>query len=291
MLTQISPLRPDRLVLAGAAVLLLLNLSEGAWAASPTSSKLLSKMRNIELCNGSDRSSPEPQIRGCTALINDEKETTLVKAVAYNNRGGAYVAQGNYDPAIDDYGQAINLNSNFARPFNNRGFAYLKKGDYDRALKDFDQAIKLSPDYTRAFTNQAETYLQRRDYQSALRDYDNAIRIQPELVPGLNGRCWTRAIMGELQSALADCNKALGIRPNDAATLDSRGLVYLKLGQFDSAINDYSEALRAEPTMATALYGLARIKKGDSAGGNADLAAAAKLEKKIAENFAQYGVK
>jgi tetratricopeptide (TPR) repeat protein len=75
--------------------------------------------------------------------------------------------------------------------------------------------------------------------------------------------------------------------------LDSRGLVYLKLGQFDSAINDYSEALRAEPTMATALYGrgLARIKKGDSAGGNADLAAAAKLEKKIAENFSQYGVR
>src|SRR5262245_54416750 len=70
MLTQISPLHLDRLVLVGAAVLLLLNLSEGVWAA-PTSSKLVSKMRNIELCNGSDRSSPEPQIRGCTALIND----------------------------------------------------------------------------------------------------------------------------------------------------------------------------------------------------------------------------
>jgi hypothetical protein len=45
--------------------------------------------------------------------------------------------------------------------------------------------------------------------------------------------------------------------------------------------------------MATALYGrgLARIKKGDATGGNADLAAAAKLEKKIAENFSNYGVR
>ena len=186
-------------------MLFLLNLSAGASAASPTSSKLISKMKNIELCNGSDRSSPEPQIRGCTALINDQNETTLVRAVAHNNRGDAYVAQGNFAAAINDYDQAISLNPDFARPFNNRGFAYLKKGDSDRALKDFDQAIKLKPDYGRAFANRAEAYQLRHDYQSAARDYDAAIRLHPEVGAVWNGRCWTRAILGELQSALADC--------------------------------------------------------------------------------------
>ena len=64
------------------------------------------------------------------------------------------------------------------------------------------------------------------------------------------------------------------------------------MGQFDSAIQDYSSALRIEPKLASALYGrgLARLKKGDAAGGKADLAAAAKLERKIAENFSQYGI-
>ena len=166
-------------------------------------------MKNIELCNGSDRSSPEPQIRGCTALINDENETTLVRSVAHNNRGDAYVAQGNFDAAINDYDQAISLNPDFARPFNNRGFAYLKKGDYDRALKDFDQAIKLKSDYGRAFANRAEVHQLRHDYQSAVRDYDTRNPVQPEMGAVWNGRCWTRAIMGELQPALADCNKAL----------------------------------------------------------------------------------
>ena len=83
---------------------------------------------------------------------------TLVRAVAHNNRGDAYVAQGNFEAAINDYDQAISLNPDFARPFNNRGFAYLKKGESDRALKDFDQAIKLKPDYGRAFANRAEAY-------------------------------------------------------------------------------------------------------------------------------------
>jgi tetratricopeptide (TPR) repeat protein len=186
MPTQISPLRPDRLVLAGAAVLFLLNLSVDA-SSAPQSSRLLSKMKNIELCNGSDRSSPEPQIRGCTALINSENETTLIRSVAHNNRGDAYVAQGNFDAAINDYNQAINLNPDFARSFNNRGFAYLKKGNYEQALKDFDQAIKLKSDYGKAFANRAEVHQQRHDYQSAVRDYDSAIRVQPELVAGWNG--------------------------------------------------------------------------------------------------------
>ena len=192
-------------------MLFLLNLSVDA-SSAPQSSRLISKMKNIELCNGSDRSSPEPQIRGCTALINDENETTLVRAVAHNNRGDAYVAQGNFDAAINDYDQAINLNPDFARPFNNRGFAYLKKGDYDRALKDFDQAIKLKSDYGRAFANRAEAYQLRHDYQSAARDYDSSDPAPSRYGRGAGmGVAGRRAILGELQPALADCNKALSL--------------------------------------------------------------------------------
>jgi tetratricopeptide (TPR) repeat protein len=69
-------------------------------------------------------------------------------------------------------------------------------------------------------------------------------------------------------------------------------LTYLKMGQFDSAISDYNAALRIVPKMASALYGrgLARLKKGDATGGNADLASAVKLEKTVADEFSRYGV-
>ena len=76
-------------------------------------------------------------------------------------------------------------------------------------------------------------------------------------------------------------------------TFDFRGLIYLKLGQLDFAIQDYNSALRIEPKMASALFGrgLARIKKGDTAGGNADVEAAKKLETKVADDFSSYGVR
>jgi tetratricopeptide (TPR) repeat protein len=94
-----------------------------------------------------------------------------------------------------------------------------------------------------------------------------------------------------LQAALSDCNEALRLKP-DSATLDSRGLTYLKMGQWDSAIDDYSSALRLDPKLASSLYGrgLAKLKKGDTAGGNADIAAAEAIEANVVEDFARYGV-
>ena len=83
------------------------------------------------------------------------------------------------------------------------------------------------------------------------------------------------------------------LRPNDADTIDSRGFVYFKLARFDNAITDYDAALRVNARSASSLYvrGFAKQKKGDSAGGDADIAAAKAIDEKIVERFASYGVK
>ncbi len=64
------------------------------------------------------------------------------------------------------------------------------------------------------------------------------------------------------------------------------------MGEWDSAIDDYSSALQLDPTLASSLYGrgLAKLKKGDITGGNADVAAATRIDSKIVEDFAHYGV-
>jgi tetratricopeptide (TPR) repeat protein len=82
------------------------------------------------------------------------------------------------------------------------------------------------------------------------------------------------------------------LAPNVAATFDSRGLIYLKMGQWDSAIDDYSSALGVDPRLASSLYGrgLARLNKGDTSDGNADIAEAKAIEANIVQDFARYGV-
>ena len=139
-----------------APVLILLLLGLPAAAQNP---KLKDNyLKNIELCNGLDRTSLEARINGCTALVDAGHGTTAL-AIAYNNRGNAYTAKGDYDRAIQDFDQSIKLNRTYTKPFNNRGVAYLRKGEYDLAIKAFDEAIKLSPNYGGAFANRAGAYL------------------------------------------------------------------------------------------------------------------------------------
>ena len=105
--------------------------------------------------------------------------------------------------------------------------------------------------------------------------------------------CWTRAVADQLHPALADCNESLRLDPKDAATLNSRGFTCLKLGRFDAAIAEYDAALRIFPEYTLSLFGrgVARRKKGDLAGGNADIAAAKAIQSDIAEELAVFGLK
>src|SRR5215467_9716061 len=107
---------PRRHLMCGAAVVFLLSLSATATlAASAAEERIAARLKNIELCNGTDRSSPEPQIRGCTALIETPRETKLILAIAHNNRGDAYVTKREYDRAIQDYDLSIQLNPTFSK--------------------------------------------------------------------------------------------------------------------------------------------------------------------------------
>src|SRR5690348_2749181 len=257
-----------------------------------TSAPAQDVLSNVELCNGRDRSSPEPQIRGCSELIKTNGDNVLILSLAYNNRGNAYTTQGQYDLAMEDYNKAINLNPGFAKPLNNRGVVHKKKGEFDLAMKDFDAAINLDSNYADPFLNRAQLRENQGDLAGALKDFDEAIRAQPD-TPGVwNERCWARAISGDLQSALTDCNEAIRREPNVATDLDSRGFVYLKSNQWDLAVADFDAALRLDPGLASALYGrgVAKSRKGDVAGSKSDLAAARAIKQDIEAEYAHYGV-
>jgi len=140
-----------------------------------------------------------------------------------------------------------------------RGIALRRLGHPDRALQAYGEAIRLKPSYSQAF----------------------------------NSRCYLYAITNRLQEALKDCNEALRLDPNSQYAYDSRAFAYLKLGMLDAAIADYNVALRLEPGRPYSLFGrgIARQRKGDKAGGGADMAAAKAKTPGIAEEFAQYGVR
>ena len=74
-------------------------------------------------------------------------------AQTYNAKGLECATRDDYECALTNYNQAIQLKPDWAEPYDNRGLAYAAKGDYPRALADLSQAIQLQPNYADAFPN------------------------------------------------------------------------------------------------------------------------------------------
>ena len=83
----------------------------------------------------------------------------------------------NYDVAIANSNQAIQLNPEHPGVRQCRAMCYLHKRDYELALVDFDKVIQISPRYADAYYNRGVTYYYKRDYDRALADFDKATEL------------------------------------------------------------------------------------------------------------------
>ena len=246
--------------------------------------------QNRALCNSSV---PDVSIGGCTAILQSSAFNEADKTYAHFQRGVSYARKGDFDHAIEDDSEVIKSSPREALAYNNRGFAWQRKGDLDHAIADYTQAIQIVPEQTLAWFNRGEAYSLKGDYPRAIDDSSKVIKLEPKNSVAWNNRCYYRAIAGQLNDALEDCNKSLQLKPGVGATLDSRAFTYLKMKKYDLAISDYDAAIATKgDAHAPWLYGrgLARRARHDLAGSEADIAAARKIDPKIAEQFAKYGV-
>ena len=107
-------------------------------------------------------------IRGCSELIGRNPRD----AVAYYNRGTAYLNKGQVDGAIADLNKAIELNPRDAEAHNNRGNAYMRKSQYQQATANYERAIALKPAYDKAHNNMGEAYENQNMLDRALEYYN-----------------------------------------------------------------------------------------------------------------------
>jgi tetratricopeptide (TPR) repeat protein len=141
-----------------------------------------------------------------------------------------------------------------------RGLLYHLQGDTGRAIADYSTAIGWMADYGDAYAARGDAHADSGQTENANRDYALAAPYSNDTAKELVERCWLRALRGRpLSLALQDCDAAL----------------------------------RQKPKNPTALFilALAKLRSGDTAGGNADLAAAIDAGDRVKETFAIYGVK
>ncbi len=118
---------------------------------------------------------------------NQNLTTTASKtssAEEFISLGGAKAKKQDYEGAIADYNQALQINPNDPDNYFRRGIAFRQKEDYQEALRDFNQVIHLSPKNTSAYLNRGLVRISLKDYQGAKADGDKAISLDPTLSDG-----------------------------------------------------------------------------------------------------------
>lgn len=124
-----------------------------------------------------------------------------------------------------------------------------------------------------------------QDFSDALKASDNAWKI--------NNVCWLLATHNvSLPTALYICDQGLEQEPDRIALLDSKGLVLLRMGRNQDALAAYEAALARRINYPHSLMGrgIARLRLGDQAGGEADIKAALKAHPSLQQDYASYGV-
>jgi tetratricopeptide (TPR) repeat protein len=242
------------------------------------------------------RGSGDAAIEACTRLVGSGRFNKSNLALIYSNRANQWEHKGDLDKAMQDHAEAIRTDPTYAPGYMHRGNLYARRGDYERAIADQSEAIRLDPAYPNGFYNRGLTYSHMGDHERAIADFTKGIELTAKSSQLWGQRCWSRAVIGkQLKEAVEDCDKAAELSPKISLIFAYRGFAYLKLGQFDKTLADYETAfaLTKSPDHADWLYvrGMAKLKKGDTAGGNADIASAKASKADIADEYVKYGIK
>lgn len=109
-------------------------------------------------------------------LAYDAKDT-FFKSKIYVNRGAAYQKLFNYDAALNDYSQAIQLNENNPNVYMYRGFLYYQSNEYDQALSDFNTVIEIDPENPFAYYNRGMVHLKQAEDAKACEDFHKSCEL------------------------------------------------------------------------------------------------------------------
>ena len=192
-------------------------------------------------------------------------------AWGYNRRGEAFAQQAaeliekgearkanDLDAlALEDFQQAITLDSTKWKAYHNRGVSLGLHGKVDEAIADFDQALKLKPDHVNGWFNRAEIKSQLGRHAEAISDYSQALKLKPDDHGSLVGRAAALRHLGKLAEALKDISQALQIQADYAPAYCERGEIEMGLGQWEEAGQDFRTAARTDIKLGRAFRGVA----------------------------------
>ncbi|QSJ18707.1 tetratricopeptide repeat protein [Nostoc sp. UHCC 0702] len=205
--------------------------------------------------------------------------------------------RGNYQQAIENFNQAIQIKEDFAVAYSDRCLTYLHLQDYHQAIADCTQAINFAPKNIEAYLNRGLAHYRQRNFSAAIADDNQAIALQPADFRAYYNRGLALSAAGYYLEAINDYNRTLTLIPPTPNLIltdiyNDLGLAYLKLQNLETAMLNFNLAihLNSEDDRAYFNRGCAYGRKGDNLGAVRDFSQAIRLNPSNALAYVNRGL-
>ncbi|MCZ8040759.1 MAG: tetratricopeptide repeat protein [Microcystis sp. LE17-20A] len=183
-----------------------------------------------------------------------------------------------FDGAIVDFSQAIQLKPDYAPAYMGRAMAYKGLGDLENQITELRKAAELLQKQgdTEAYQTTIDLIKVTQDLIDSMRSNPNSKLAFAQFFLNKGIEEWKK---GDFVQAIAGFNLVIRLNPNDASAYLFRGNAYGQLKEYQKAIADYTQTLRLDPNYADAynLRGLVYGMSGNRQKAIADLQKAANL--------------
>jgi len=168
-------------------------------------------------------------------------------ALAYNNLGGALLAEGKVDAAIGDFQKVLEINSHYAEAHHNLGDAFIQKGNRDEAIVQYQKALAINPRDERSHVNLGIVLYQSGRIEEAIAHYQKALDINPADTRAHNNLGLAFVQLNRMDEAISHYENALAVDPQNLEAYFNLGNAFVQTGQFEEAIIIYKKALELNP--------------------------------------------
>ncbi|NEQ16270.1 MAG: tetratricopeptide repeat protein, partial [Moorea sp. SIO3E2] len=118
---------------------------------------------------------------------------------------------GDYRRAIQDLGQAMELNPQDAQVRYHRGLVRIELGDYRGAIDDLTKLLQSNPENRDVLIHRGNAYIQMGDYRQAIEDYSRVITLKPNDAQSYRYRATAREKFEDLRGAFEDYQQAANL--------------------------------------------------------------------------------
>lgn len=174
-------------------------------------------------------------------------------ALAYFVRGEMRRRAQQYDAAIKDFSNSLNLNNTF-ETHEARAYAYGAIGDFRNEIKDWDIVIQKDRKNVEILNLRARSHAFLKDFDQADVEFNRVLSIDPNNLFALSSLGTIAISQRRFRDSLIFIERAERIAPNDPDVIGRRAEYYAGIGEFHKAISLFDEAIRMQPDVPKLIF-------------------------------------